>query len=483
MNIIKLRGVDEDTENTIIDHIKNPDTVFVYMGKEKLYSYIDELGDLISSKNLCRIKICKEIEPIDVTLVRGEKKSNFSKLSDLLAAIDAGMYQEVVIKGDISADEEKVKAVRTQLSDIVQQFVYLNISLDKVQVMTEKEYQDNAKVRQFSNKIREHQKNLIESKKMLSGETFHSYREIADEVGESLKRIGECLEDAQDNELKIAAAASKKSGKSVIVNSMLKCEVAPTSLELATPNNCIYRKSDRGYTLEYDGKKRQFSSEKEIREYIYEIFKTAEMDKQSGYAVPDMNIGYISSDQGISTYTIYDTPGPDLAGADGHKKAAFKAINEVDVIIFVIDYSKYLTDSEVDYLKKIRDSFSEKNKFYSLILDVNKLDCRYGNEGDKSSIRILDFIRNKLVSIAPEFKDTIVIGTSALTYFNCIEMEKIAECADLGKHDSFRDDLETLIEDFSDDKKKCDEVNAMQFISNMIGNIKTFDGIRVKEIN
>lgn len=483
MNIIKLRGVDEDTENTIIDHIKNPDTVFVYMGKEKLYSYIDELGDLISSKNLCRIKICKEIEPIDVTLVRGEKKSNFSKLSDLLAAIDAGMYQEVVIKGNISADEEKVKAVRTQLSDIVQQFVYLNISLDKVQVMTEKEYQDNAKVRQFSNKIREHQKNLIESKKMLSGETFHSYREIADEVGESLKRIGECLEDAQDNELKIAAAASKKSGKSVIVNSMLKCEVAPTSLELATPNNCIYRKSDRGYTLEYDGKKRQFSSEKEIREYIYEIFKTAEMDKQSGYAVPDMNIGYISSDQGISTYTIYDTPGPDLAGADGHKKAAFKAINEVDVIIFVIDYSKYLTDSEVDYLKKIRDSFSEKNKFYSLILDVNKLDCRYGNEGDKSSIRILDFIRNKLVSIAPEFKDTIVIGTSALTYFNCIEMEKIAECADLGKHDSFRDDLETLIEDFSDDKKKCDEVNAMQFISNMIGNIKTFDGIRVKEIN
>lgn len=484
MNIIKLWGVDEKTEGIINDNIKKPDTIFVYMGEEKLYSYIDQLGKVITSKNLCRIKICKEIKPIDVTLVRGEIKSDFSELSDLLAAIDAGMYQEVVIKGDVNADEGKVKEVRNQLSDIIQQFVYLNISLNNVQAMTEKEYQDNAKVRQFSQKIKEHQKNLNESRRMLSEKTFSAYQEMADEVEESLERIGEYLEDAQDNELKIAAAASKKSGKSVIVNSMLKCELAPTSLELATPNNCIYRKSNRGYTLEYDGKKRQFSSEKEIREYIYKIFKKAEMDKKSGYAVPDMNIGYISSHEGLSTYTIYDTPGPDLAGADGHKEAAYKAINEVDVIIFAIDYSKYLTDSEVEYLKKIRDSFSEKKKFYSLILDVNKLDCRYGNEGDKSSIRILDFVRNKLLGIAPEFRDTIVIGTSALTYFNCIEMEKIAECADLGKNDSFREDLEDLIENyFSDDREKHNEVNAMQFISNMIGNIKTFDGIRVKKID
>lgn len=484
MNIIKLYGVDEETEGIINDNIKNPDTIFVYMGEEKLYRYIDQLGKVITSSNFCRIKICKEIKPINVTLVRGDIKSDFSELSDLLAAIDAGMYQEVVIKGDVDADEGKVKEVRTQLSDIVQQLIYLNISLDEVQVMTEKEYKDNAMVRQFLQKIKEHEKNLNESKQMLSEKTFSAYQEIADEVKESLERIKEYLEDAQDNELKIAAAASKKSGKSVIVNSMLKCELAPTSLELATPNNCIYRKSNRGYyTLEYDGKQSQFSSEKEVRERIYEIFKKAEMDKEHKFTVPDMNIGYISSDEGFSAYTIYDTPGPDLAGADGHKEAAYKAINEVDVIIFAIDYSKYLTDSEVEYLKKIRDSFSEKKKFYSLILDVNKLDCRYGSEGDKSSIRILDFIRNKLRSIDPEFRDTIVIGTSALTYFNCIEMEKIPECADLGKNNSFRDDLEDLIEDFSNNRGKHNEVNAMQFIDNMIGNIRTFDGIRVKKID
>lgn len=485
MNIIKLYGVDEETEGIINDNIKNPDTIFVYMGEEKLYSYIEQLGKVLAipQSKLAKIKICKEIKPINVTLVRGDIKSDFSELSDLLAAIGAGMYQEVVIKGDVNADEGKVKEVRIQLSDIIQQFIYLNISLDEVQVMTEKEYQDNARVRQFSQKIKEHQKNLNESRRMLSEKTFSAYQEIADEVEESLERIGEYLEDAQDNELKIAAAASKKSGKSVIVNSMLRCELAPTSLELATPNNCIYRKSNRGYTLEYDGEQIEFSSEKEIREYIYNIFKKAEMDKKSGYAVPDMNIGYISSNEGLSAYTIYDTPGPDLAGADGHKEAAYKAINEVDVIIFAIDYSKYLTDSEVEYLKKIRDIFSEKKKFYSLILDVNKLDCRYNGGSDKSSIRILDFIRNKLLSIAPEFRDTIVIGTSALTYFNCIEMEKIAECADLGKKDSFKEDLEDLIEDFSNNKEKENEVDAMQFIDSMLGYIRTFHGLRVKKID
>ena len=46
-------------------------------------------------------------------------------------------------------------------------------------------------------------------------------------------------------ELKFAVAASKKAGKSVIVNCFLGEEIAPTSTELATPNNCFYKKSKK----------------------------------------------------------------------------------------------------------------------------------------------------------------------------------------------------------------------------------------------
>lgn len=484
MNIIKLPDMDFDQSKSIIlDNIKNTEIIFIYTGNDKLYNYIDNLGKQISSKFLCRLKICKEVDPIDVTLFCNGNKSDFSKLSDLLEYIDVCKQQEVVVKGDLNTGDDKIIKVRTQLSDIVQQFVYLNISLDKIQIMTEKEHIDNEKVKRFSENIKKHERNLSESIKLLSQDKFDAYKEKADEVMASLEHIREYLKDAQDNELKIATAASKKSGKSVIVNSMLKCELAPTSLELATPNNCIYRRSDEGYTLEYNEEsKKFFSSEKDIKKYIFDIFKKAEMNKSSGYAVPDMNIGYVPVNEGLSTYTIYDTPGPDLAGADGHKKAAYKAIEEADVIIFAIDYAKYLTDTELDYLKKIRTKFAENNKYYSLIIDVNKLDCRYGNEGDKNSVRILDFIRNKLISVAPEFRDAIVIGTSALTYFDCIEIEKIEESANLGKEGNFREDLEDLIENFSDELEKSEEVNAMQFINVMISNIRTFDGVKIKNI-
>lgn len=482
MRVIRLQGENiEDDKASVLEHIKDLEVIFVYTGNNALYKYIECLE--LSNKNLFRLNICKEVEPITVAYMCGDQCAEFTRLSELLETIDTSIVSEVIVKGDLSKDDKIIKNVRTQVSEIVQQFVYLNMPLDKIQVMTESEHKNNEKVRSFSNKVHEYEENIAYSLDKLSKSTFEHCMEIKNTVNDSLLAIKGYLKDAKDNELKIATAASKKSGKSMIVNSMLKCELAPTSLELATPNNCIYRKSNEGYVLEYNGEKKQFSTDKEMRNCIYDIFKRAEQDKASGYAVPDMNIGYIPIEEGLSTYTIYDTPGPDLAGAEGHKKAAYEAINNVDVIIFSIDYAKYLTDSEFDYLKRIKEKFTEDKKFYSLIINVNKLDCRYSSGDDKSIVRILDFIRNRLIDIAPEFRDAIVIGTSALTYFDCIQMEKIPECASLGKENSFRDDLEELIEQYSDDSINDENVNAMQFVNTMVSNIKTFDGIKIENID
>lgn len=481
MKIIKLKSRDiEDDKIFVVNNIKDKDVIFAYSGSDYLYEYIDNLE--LSNNNLFRLKIFKEITGLDVCMECNEISRSYTKLSDLLADIDINKKTTVIVKGDLNSDDESVRKTRRQLSNIIQQFIYLNIPLDRIQVMTELEYKNNEKVKRFSESIKLHEKNILEAISLLSSERFSSYTEIRDDVYNSIKNIEEYLNDAGDNELKIATAASKKSGKSMIVNSMLKSELAPTSLELATPNNCIYRKSVDGYTLDYKDKRISFNSEKEIRNYIYDIFKEAEKSKESGYGIPDMEIGYVPLDTKLSAYTIYDTPGPDLAGASGHKEAAYKAIEDVDVVIFSIDYSKYLTETETEYLKKIREKFTKDKKYYSLIINVNKLDCRYSNEGDKNCVRILDFIRKRLIDVAPEFEDAIVIGTSALMYFDCVEMEKIDECSKLNNNGSFRDDLEDLIEEFSSDSKKDEEVNAMQFINTMVSNIKTFDGVRVENI-
>ena len=481
MKIIELKGTDlENDKYLIISNIKEQDIYFAYTGQRMLYEYIDDLN--LSNPALCKLKIFRELAPICVSLFNNEKMKDYEKLSDLLAEIDIDKSCEVIVRGDLSGKDEDRKKTRTQLSDIMQQFVYLNIQLDRIHIMTEKEYEDSKKVKEFSKNIKLHEKNLQASVELISKEKFNSNSNIVEKVKSNLEEIKDYLKEAQENELKIAVAASKKSGKSMVVNSMLKCELAPTSLELATPNNCIYKKSYEGYTLEYSNEKKSFENVKALRQHIKEIFKDASMDKESGYAVPDMMIGYKEIDNGLSTYTIYDTPGPDLAGASGHKKAAASAIKDADVVIFSIDYTKHFTDTEVNYLNSIKEKFEKNHKYYSLIINVNKLDARYGNEGDKSVARILDYLRNKLISIAPEFRDSIVIGTSALTYFDCIEIEKLKEFNNLEEDGNLRDNIDALIEEWKYEESKSEEVTRLQFISTMLGNMKTFEGIKASAV-
>lgn len=476
MKIIELKGTDLENDKDLINsNIKKQGIYFAYTGQEKLYKYIDALE--LSNASLYKLKIFRELEPICVSLFNNGKVTDYEKLSDLLAEIDIDKSCEVIVRGDLSGKDEDRKKTRTQLSDIMQQFVYLNIQLDRIHVMTEKEYDDSEKVKEFSKNIKSHEKNLQASVELISKEKFNSNSDIVEKVKSNLDEIKGYLKEAQENELKIAVAGSKKSGKSMVVNSMLKCELAPTSLELATPNNCIYKKSNEGYTLEYNNEKKKFEDGNAMRQYIKKIFKDASMNKESGYAVPDMTIGYKEIDNGLSTYTIYDTPGPDLAGASGHKKAAAKAIEDSDVMIFSIDFSKYFTDEEVNYLKVIKEKFTKNQKYYSLILDVNKLDTRYSSEEDKSVVRILDFLREKLISIAPEFRDSIVVGTSALTYFDCIAIEKLEEFDKMSSNGNLKDNIYILKNQWVDEDCKPEEVNRLQFIHTMLSNMETFERI------
>lgn len=479
MNIIILDGSNlANDKDNILDNLKIEDNVFVYRGTGHLCDYIDALG--LSNKNLFKLRICQEVGNINIYYECKGKRENYDKLSDLLSIIDINIPAKVVVCGDVNADESTITRVRNQLSNIVQQFIYLNLPLDKIQVMTEKECKNYDKIMRFSEGIDQHIKNIQVSREKMNAVRKTEYFKIVNEVNEALDHISGYLEDAQNNELKIAMAASKKSGKSVIVNSIIGCELAPTSSELATPNNCIYRESKEGYVLETEGHKKTFPSDRDMRSYLLERFKEAE--KKEGLGIPDMNIGYVPLKSGLSSYTIYDTPGPDLAGATDHKKAAYDAIDKTDVIVFPIDYSKYLTTGEVAYLKDIKELFRKKQKRYSLILCVNKLDCRYTNKGDKSTVRILDFIKNKLIQTAPEFSDAIVIGTSALMYFDCIEAEKISGSEIFqNNNENFSSDLDKFIEKIEDDDNT--DVDVLQFINVMTSNIRHFDGIKIQNLD
>ena len=469
MKIHILKGDDiQKDKNTLYDNIEDKEAVFVLDNPEiKLCEYIDKFY-LNKNEELYTMKICKEIKPIDVDY----QGKNYTKFSDLLQDLNQEFDSTIVVKGDL--DESRKDEVRTQLSAIVQQFVYLNIPLGKIQVVTEKEAKDLEIIKRYEANVTLYEQLAKSVYDEVAARKFPNNDDLKNKVLSSLKKIQGYIAESRETELKVAAVGSKKSGKSAIVDSMLGCELAPTSLELPTPNTCIYKKSDT-FNLSYKNEKKVFGTAKELKDCVLNEFKQAEFNGKDAFSIPNMEIGYIPTKEQIASFTIYDTPGPDLAGAIGHAKAAKKAVEETDVAIFSIDYTKYATNDEIEWLDDVKKIFAQKKKFHSLIFDANKTDMMFMNEGDKCRVRVIDYIRERLISINPKFKDSIIFGTSARTYFDAIEISKISGFEDLEHNDC--DNLQFEIANRMMQQKLGGETKIrLQFVKQQIDNAYTFFG-------
>lgn len=472
MKIHKLMGNPTIEIEVILEKIASNEQVIFVLNENAgyLYSYIDNLN--LKDTELYKLKICKEIN-IDATLIAMQNTDAIviKNMSQLLSQIEYDEKYKLIINNND----------RKTLSDVVQQLVYIDLPIENINIMLEKEAKDEKKLYKFMNSINELTYSLENSisniENLIPSEGCQIHKK---QLLDSLYVIKESIEKAKENELKIAIAATKKTGKSVVVNCMIEDELAPTSLELATPNNCIYKKSnDENYHLEYNGITKTFTSSDAIKEHILEEFKVAQQSVANNFTISDMIIYYPTEKNNFSAYTVYDTPGPDLAGA-AHHEVAEKALEICDVAIFCIDYTKYLTTSEEAYLKSIKKLFEDKNKYYSLIFIVNKLDERYTSAGDKSITRILDFMSSRLNALG--YKDCIVMGTSALQYFSALQAPKIPGCEclqDDTSQDSFSDRLDECIDKYIGRS----EMTVLNFVEEQSKRLKRFHGVKCKSLN
>lgn len=422
-----------------IDEIKreiddDPSIVFVYSGVQTLYDYIDALYDKgrgLDAEYLYKFKLCYEKKDLRVSYsARGGKRSReIISMSSLVNELDGKSSCKIVVESND----------RVQLAFIVQQLIFIEYPLEKVDILLRKEEKDADKTKRFMKNVNE----LLEGCESAITRLTVLRHEVETEMdndnptkAERLKDIDDALGSCTsikaqilksiDVELKFAVAASKKAGKSVIVNCFLGEQIAPTSTELATPNNCFYKRSpDNLYHLQLEGGVRQdFDTRQEIYDVINSHFRTAQNDKDQGFALPDMHIGYVTDENNFSSYTIFDTAGPDAAGT-AHADVAEKAMQRCDVAVFAIDYSKYLTTSEEDYLRRVKEMFTAQNKFHSLIFALNKIDVRYTDtESPKSFVMSVDFLKTRLANIDEAYRDCIIFPTCSLEYFSAIEAEK-----------------------------------------------------------
>lgn len=430
-NIIVLQAINikSNDKQQIVNTYQTTPIYILDNPKTPLWSYIEYLHEEchIENKILSHLRICNEIKfNNNVTLLDTHDLSVVkpTTMSQLLKSLKEETNYHVIIENND----------RSLLADIMQQLIYIDYPVTQINIQLRKEYKDAEKSLRFMKKIDELnraissvQKSIgalsIDADEKASQDLYH----ILEETTSSYAQIKEQIDKACSVEMKVAVAASKKTGKSVLVNCMIGDELAPTSLELATPNSCIYNRSTDGkYHLTYKGKRESFSDPKELYHKIHKEFKKAQQDAANGFTIPDMEISYVGNGNNFENYKIYDTPGPDFAGAD-HDESAKQAIQICDVAIFMIDYSKYLTTNEEEYLKKIKQVFEEKGKFHTLIFTLNKMDLALNDKGTKSRIKSIDFIRCRLKEISSQYSDCIVFATSAQNYFYTQELQKEAQ--------------------------------------------------------
>lgn len=478
MKHIELLGnsIKEDIDKIKREIDNNMGVVFVYLGENTLYNYIDALYDKgrgLNEEYLYKFKVCYEKKDLKVSYsAEGNKDSkNIMSMSSLIDVLDSNNSCKIVVESND----------RVQLAFIVQQLIFIEYPLEKVDILLRKEERDADKTKRFMenvDKLLESCDKAIKHLEKLRNnvENYNKPTELnrlkdIDDVLDSCRAIKTQIEKSINVELKFAVMASKKAGKSVIVNCFLGEQIAPTSTELATPNNCFYKRSDDNkYHLQLEGGAVQdFEHREDIYDTINKYFRKAQDNKEKGFALPDMHIRYVTKENNFSSYTIFDTAGSDAAGTT-HAAIAERAMQMCDVAVFAIDYSKYLTTSEEEYLRHVKSVFTAQNKFHSLIFALNKIDVRYTDTNiPKSFVLSVDFLKTRLADIDEAYRDCIIFPTCSLEYFSAIEAEK-AGVEELTE--------ERRINEMRDIKFAHREVSTLAWLHTHAENLEYYHGIK-----
>lgn len=402
--------------------------------KTNLWEVVEKLGKISDDENiLTRMRIAydlkfdlqTELKTGDDISIAGTEVKSFVDLLELLdfdenLNLNCADYHVIIDDDDIEFSEGDDEASRA-VAALFQQTVFLNIvGLD---IQKKSEIKKSLMKDRFRANYADLREEILDNKAFIETRLSNDTNLSAESV-ERAKKILTAFnamlaefDKARARPIRIAAMGTKKAGKSVIINSLIKRDYAPTSLTIPTPNTIKYVPAppDSRLKLEYDGDIYTFDSAESLKKFIGDEFSKAMTETGEGSGLPNMTIYYPCDD--LNGYEVWDTPGPNVAFTDEHAKNAEECIEAVDVCIFVMNYSNHLTNDEINFLQKIHQIFKEKNKFYSLFITVNRIDERYNDQQEKSVDRIIDYIRQRLAALPTPYKNITIFGTSALQNF------------------------------------------------------------------
>lgn len=393
-----------------------------------LHEYLTGLHEDFGLENtvLSRLKICRNLvfKKRSVCFQQPLSGHDYPEdMVDLLKLLRVSGRPQIIIENNN----------KTLLADIAQQLLYLNYPLNRLYLRLRYETGGENALADLARDC------VLNASRAQAALDMLPTLPEARKLRQQLDICRSVLGGNATGLLELSLAASKKSGKSTLLNCLLGLDLAPNSSELATPNACAYSPSKgANFYLHIGDQKHEFNSANDLKNRIEEEYKKAQRDGDSGFALPDMHVEYPDCGTLPDNWRLVDTPGPDAAGAS-HRQSAEKALSRADAALFLIDYSKYLTENEYAYLSWIRKVFSGRGHSHMAFV-LNKMDLALQDSGAKSWVKSIDFIRSRLADLDSHYTESLIFPVSALNYANLLRLRKNA-----ARHSA----LKRLLEDSS----------------------------------
>ncbi len=225
-----------------------------------------------------------------------------------------------------------------------------------------------------------------------------------------VRKMTECRGKWSEQRFQIAVLALVKAGKSTLINSWLGNEYMPASHVPETARIVRIKHSpgnQRGTLTDRD--RPPIHGTVEICNYLRKLNKEfreqGTMPSENELVLEASLVALENSSLGKQSFEILDTPGPNEAGTHLKEKIE-KLLDKVDVIIYLLDYTKINTSEEAEMFAKLREVRLDLLNSERLFFVVNKVDVlnRDSPPLDKTAEYIANVLRNQIsgLNITPE---------------------------------------------------------------------------------
>lgn len=282
---------------------------------------------------------------------------------------------------------------------------------------------------------------------------------------------------------------TKKAGKSALINALLGNEYAVSSPVLPTPNKVTYSaaKDAKDISLNYKDTAQTFKTADALQSFLQEEFSAANKNSET---LSDMEIILPDFPTFLNGARLIDTPGSNFAAAKGHADITQKALAEVSYAVFVMNYSQYLTQDELNLFDEVYKHFNNAKAHRPILIALNRVDEIFDSAESKSYERAEDYINYRLKALG--YENFLVVGVSAIQSVYFDEVTRLIEPSDnyLARLINFFKkffvqpiELNEQLDKLKRDLHGSDKASVVVFVNNLLSDYEDFYGMKIDNLD